>query len=257
MKNSTIPFLLMLIISLFTVACNKEKGSVTPNVLRKVDKVTISDGTFRNYTYDAQGRCLRIDYKDRYVVLKYGNGTIDENITYYTTPSSPMPTFYVHTLNNNGLVQTSHYILGSSAYYKEYTYNTNGRLTNEKLVLTPGSNIISENIYTYDIDGDLTTFEYRSVASPTSNYIFRYTRDKTHYATTSNEFSGLEWYGKSSLHTASKAVIGRANGTPDATINYPITYDAKGYVLSSINTFSITPSTGVVTILSTANYTYK
>lgn len=255
-KSTQYFFFLLLTIG-FLTACNKEKGSVTPNILRKLDKVTISDGTFRHYTYDALGRRSRVDYKDYYITYNYNGNIVIETFTYFDPTKSG--TVYTNTLNSQGLVSKYTYKSGSFTYATDREYDINGRIikiTDKNTTSTSTGSIMSEYFYAYDVDGDLVTFEYRSPLYPTSDHTIQYTIDKNHYNTTGNEFSGFACYGKNAFHVATKAVRTYRNGVK-ATTDYPITYDAKGYILSQINSTSTNTTTGVTTILNTATYTYK
>lgn len=198
MKFAQIPFLLMCVISLFTVvSCNEKDGDVTPKMLRKLDKATISDGTYRHYTYDAQGRCLRIDYKDRSTTFSYGTAGVVE-ITTFVDPTKSTPVLS-YILNSKGLAATKRYTSGTSTYLTDYEYDANGRLIREVNKYTTSTGVTytsSTSISTYDSDGDLVLVESQSPSSASSSYTVRYEIDKSQYNTINFEFTGLEWRGK-------------------------------------------------------------
>ena len=256
-RFSSISILLMLIISLFTMACNKEKGDVTPNVLRKVDKVTISDGTDNQFTYDAMGRRTRIDRKKdtSYVAYKYvGNNVIAT--TTYANPSKSAPEF-TYTLNAKGLAATRTYISSSTtSFLDEYEYDKDGFLlkisTKYKSSTSSTFAAWSEQTYTYDSDGNLLSLNSHSFISSTSDSNNKFEYDKSHYNTTSTDFTGLEFIGKSSPHSVSKITYTPPNsGIVQVTTN-TWKYDSKGYNISNVSVV-----TGATTTTTTFNYTYK
>lgn len=241
----------------FLTACNKEADSITPKTLLKLDKVTISDGTFQNYTYDAMGRRSRIDYKDYFTTYNYNGNTITETQTYFDPTKTG--TIYTYTLNAQGLASKRTYKVGTTTYTRDMEFDGNGRAIKLIDKSTTSSGVVStvvEISNEYDSDGDLISSESRYPSTPSNNTTTLYTYDKNHYHTTGVEFSGAEWLGKSSLHSWSKSEITRNNNIK-STVDFPRTYDAKGYMLSSIYSYSTNTATGVVTILSNANYTYK
>ena len=80
----------------------------------------------------------------------------------------------------------------------------------------------------------------------------RYEYDKSRYNTTSTDFTGLEFIGKSSPHTVSKITYTPANGGIVQVTTNTWKYDSKGYNISNVSVV-----TGATTTTTTFNYTYK
>jgi hypothetical protein len=222
--------LMLIIISLFTMACNKEKGGVTPNTLRLIDKETVSNGNFYQYTYDANNRCVRVDFKTGYTTYVYSGSIVTET----NTPNSGSPTIYTNTLNAQGLVEKRTNVDGSYTYITSYEYNTQGFVTK----ITDQSGLIGSPLtpsrirqYNRDADGDYISIVSVVPNSPSSsgNYTTTYVVDKRNYYTTSSEFIGLKWRGKYLVHSILSTITKTVNAS-DNNISNLITYDAKGYM---------------------------
>ena len=253
-KFSTFSIVWVLFISLFMTACTKDKGGVTPNALRKVDKVTATDGTDNQYTYDATGRRIRLDRKKdtSSVTYKYVGSTVIATTT-YANPNKSNPEF-TYTINTKGLATTRTYISGTTSYLDEYKYDANGFLltifTQYKANTSSSFASYSEQAYTYDSDGNLLSLTYHYLTSSTSDFNFKYEYDKLHYNTTSTDFTGLEFIGKSSPHAVSKIIYTSPNGVQ--ITNNTWKYDSKGYNISNASVV-----TGTTTTTTSSTFTYK
>ena len=244
----SISIVLMLILSLFTMACNKEKGDVTPNVLRKVDKETNSDGTFEKFTYDANSRCTKYDSKGYTAIYSYNGNTVVETELPQSGTNGIVTTC---TLNAQGFVASFTFTYSNVNYLYLDEYNAGGFRTKRTAKSKPisSSSFITdfELTRTYDSDNDLITLENRGYSTGNSSYSYKYEYDKNHYDTSSNEFSGFDWFGKNAPHVKIKETYTPSTGSPAVT-NYAWFYDEKGY-----NTRRV--SSGASTI--TTDFTYK
>lgn len=234
----------------FVVSCNKsditpDKTIVTdekPMLLMastaaltplKLDKETYN-GTFKRYTYDATGRCIRIDMNDSYNTYRYSGNTVIET-TVYTDPTKAN-IVRTYTLNSIGLAATCTYTTGTKTHLLEYVYNSNRQVTKRthKSKLNTSSVYSTDDtiIYAYNADGNNTTYTYKlSLVRVTDNYIY----DKTRFNTRGNEFKGLDWLGKSSKNVLSfsfavtEVFYPTYSNSIAERINYNWTYDAQGY----------------------------
>ena len=249
MKNINIPFLLILVISFFTAACNKEEGSITSKTKRLIDKESSTNGFFFNYTYDANGQCVRIDAKDSYTTYVYGNSTVTETIV----PNSSSRSVYTYSLNAQGLATKKTYISGSVIFEDLYEYDTKGfilkfifqyRLTNS----TNPPEIGITKLYERDTEGDLISIKSTSSTINLANDSYTYAIDKKNYETVDNEYRGLKWRGKLSLHAISSETYKSYLGAITVRNRVNI-YDAQGYILQT--NYSIANGA------STYTYTYK
>jgi hypothetical protein len=251
MKNLHIPLFLILIISVLTTACNKEEGGVTPNTMRLIDKVSVSDGTFSQYTYDANGRCIRVDGEAFYFTYAYSNSTVTETFV----PNSGTSSVYTYLLNTQGLVEKRTYIIGSYTYESLYEYDAKGfrlkRTYQSKLTSSTSAPTVSLIIqWNHDTDGDILSIKSTAFSSPSANnYTTTYSVDKKNYATIGNEFAGLKWQGRYSTH-ATTNYIHKPNSGAIETVNIVNTYDAKGYIIQRVSNSSVSGSI-------TYTYTYK
>jgi hypothetical protein len=234
---------------LFLTACNKEKGGVTPNVLKKLEKATYSDGNFENFTYDANGRITRLDTKDYYNIYSYNATTVTEAYVFFN-PNSTVPTS-TYTLNAQGLAVYETFTSSTYNYVYEYEYNANGSLTRYASKYKPASSTLftksDEGLYTYNSDGDLLSIRFLNGSGiQTSKTDFEY--DKNHYNTTGREFNGYGVFGKSANHFITKQTNTPSTGAATIT-TFSAFFDAKGYITSRTRT------TGTTVI--TSSYTYK
>lgn len=234
---------------LLASACNQDKGTVTPNVLRKLDKVTLSDGNFSNYTYDANGRVSRIDNKTFYETYTYNASSIIEtNIGINGTIITPST--FVHALNAQGVAISSSYTINPFNHLDEYERNAEGFIT--RIVFKYKSSTATawiadgEYRYTYDSDGDLITGIYYAANGAIQNTV-RYEYDKNHYNTVGNEFAKFEWYNRGTVHFITKITSTPQTGAATVT-NYTAIFDKKGYIISRSAS-----GTSVIT----GTYTYK
>lgn len=243
---SKINFFIAFLGLVFFTSCSKEKGDITPNVLRKLDKAVYSDGTFYNFTYDANGRLERIDRKDYSSTFSYTGAIVTEK-EIYANPSTVGNT-YISTLNAQGLVVTDNYTSGSINYIYEYEYNSAGYLTRYvgKQKTTSGGVFtkFTEGVYTYDSDNDLLSFKSFN-ASGVVDYKYDNEYDKKHYDTIGREFSRLELFGKSSVHFLTKRTT--TSGSTITNTTFTGTFDNKGYTIGRVQTLGSTVLTGAFT----------
>jgi hypothetical protein len=230
-------------------SCNKEKGGVTPNVLKKLEKATYSDGNFENYTYDANGRITRLDRKDYYNTYSYNATTVTEAYVFFN-PNTTVPTS-IYTLNTQGLAVYETFTSGTYNYVYEYEYNSNGYITRYVSKSKPTSSTVftkdDEGLFTYDSEGDLLSIRYLNGAGvQTSKTSYEY--DKDHYNTTGREFNGYGVFGKSANHFVVKQTKTPSTGAAIVT-TFSAFFDAKGYMTSQTRT------TGTTVV--TSSYTYK
>lgn len=251
MKNRNIPFFLILIISVFAVACNKEDGNVTSNTLRLIDKLSWDDGTFNQYTYDANGRCIRIDFKNAYTTYAYSNSTVTET----SVPNSGTTTVFTNLLNPQGLVEKRTYTSGSYTYEILYEYDAKGfvlkRTFQSKLTSSTSAPTFSQIVQlNYDTDGDILSVKSTASSSTSANnYTTTFSIDKKNYTTFGSEFTGLKWQGRSSTHATTSYVRKPSNGAIE-TVNIVNTYDTKGYMIQRVYNSSVSWSF-------TETHTYK
>ena len=236
-KFSKFSIVLMLLVNLFTMSCTKkDEGSVTPTVpkdsvitplvVRKLDKVTVSDGSFTQYTYDTQGRCIRTDGRDTFTTFVYNSNTVVESDNYNNRVQSTK----IYTLNSKGLAISSTYV-GSPLELTEYEYNSDDFLIRTTYKSKSGSSysIAGEHNYTWDSDGDLLLETYRQTNSYSEGNTRKKEIDKKHYNTTwNNEYTGQKWRGKSSVHCIISDAYKPNNATP-ITTKYTFIFDSKGY----------------------------
>ena len=253
-KFSKFSIVLMLLVSFFALSCSKEKGGVTPNVLRKVDKVTYSDGRFYQYTYDANGRCIRDLYKDYTETLVYNGNTVVGTTT--NNLSGNVTDLTTYSLNAQGLVTSFTYSSSTDTYLYIDEYNTSGfrtkRTAKRKAITSSVFTTDYEVTYTYDSDNDLIALDQKAISTSYSSVSYKYEYDKNHYNTISNEFAGFDWFGKGSPHVRTKDTYTSSTGSQTIT-NYTWTYDAKGYNISNSR---VGPLAGVTTTV-TGTFTYK
>jgi hypothetical protein len=240
------------LIVFFLTSCTKDGGEVTPNALRKLDKVTSPSGSIlESYSYDATGRCTRGHVNGSTSIYAYNVNAITETISQSWSSTYA----YTYTLNAQGLatVQTELPSNGSTyiySYHKEY--NANGYLIREiekRKPVTGGTlENVSERTFVYDTDEDLL-YEKFTKYSGTYSYRNDYEYDKKRYTTIGNGFTGREFLGKTSPHFLTKKTW---NGL-QIVENHTATFNEKGYIIS--NTEVSNSPTSVSTRIS--NYTYK
>lgn len=252
MKNKYQSLLLVLIIGFFMGSCNKEKGSVEPNILRLVDKMTISDGKFNTFTYDSKGRCIRIDGKNYYTTYAYGDNSVIET---YQSSASSNPTIYTYLLNAQGLAEKKMYTVGTYIYEYLYEYDTQGYLS-KTIFQRRATNgvyapfVLETTLIYRDAEGDLTSLKNTVFVSGLNSYTIIYSIDKKNYNTTGIEFRGLKWQGKTAFHPILSMHYKYSDGRTEAW-NYINQYD-NGYIQKT----DITPTTSGFSPI-TYSYTYK
>ena len=233
----------------FVVSCNKTE--ITPENLivtnekpiasmaaaavvvpMKLDKET-SNSSFNKYSYDATGRCIRIDMGQSYITYSYRETTII-GTRGYTDPTKAK-IVYTYILNTLGLASKCTYTIGTKNHILEYVHNSNRQVTKithkSKLNTSSVYSTDDTNTYAYDADGNNHTRTYQLTFVKVT---FNYEHDKTHLNTTGNEFKGLDWLGKSSKNVLSfwfavtESFFPYSNSISERT-NYNWTYDAQGY----------------------------
>lgn len=252
MKNTYPFFILFSIVGFFTISCNKEKGSVEPNALRLVDKITISDGNFNTYTYDTNGKCIRIDGKNFYTTYAYGSNSVIET---YKSSSASNPTIYTYILNVKGLAEKKIYTIGSYTYEYLYEYDTQGYLSKtifqSRATNGVSAHTILETTQIYrDADGDLLSLNNMATSSSgLRSYSITYSIDKKNYNTTGIEFRGLQWQGKTAHHPIVSMFYKYSDGKTE-TRYFTNQYDDKGYIQK-------TDVTGTASGFSPTTYSYS
>ncbi len=249
MKNiQKISFFIAFFGVLLVTACSKEKGGVTPNVLRKLDKIAYSDGTFFNYTYDANGRIARVDAKNYYEIFSYAGTAV--TFAYVGINGNTTSFTGTYTLNAQGLAANQLNTQGGTNYLYEYEYNAAGYLKRYVAKNKPATGGVFtqsfEVLYTYDNGNNLLSFKSVSSGGSVSKYDYEY--DKNRYNTTGKEFNGFDFLGRSSSDFSTKSTYTPSSGAATVT-TYAGTFDKKGYLLNRVST------SGSMVITST--YTYK
>ena len=234
----------------FVVSCNKtdttpENFIVTDEkpmasmaaaavvVPMKLDKETYSS-SFNKYSYDAAGRCIRIDMGQSYITYSYRGNTVI-GTTGYTDPTKAK-IVRTYTLNSLGLAATCTYTIGTKNHIIEYVYNSNRQVTKithkSKLNTRSVYSTDDTNIYVYNADGNNHTRTYQlSLVKVTFNYVY----DKTYLNTTGNEFKGLDWLGKGSKNVLSfwfavtESFYPSYSNSISERTNYNWIFDAQGY----------------------------
>lgn len=235
--------------ALFAVSCSKtnvtpdniltpnessmsQEAMVAINTPLKLSKETYN-GDFKQYTYNTNGQCIRIDMNQSYITYSYSRNTVIETTGY----SDPTKAKIVRTysLNALGLATKCTYTIGTKSYLWEYVYNNNKQVTKithkSKIITKPTYSVDFTQLYTYNNDGNCTRYTYQLTFT---NVMYDYDYDETHYNTTGNEYKGLDWLGKSSTHVRSVMVTITGFYYPDWNshvdfTNYNWTYDAQGY----------------------------
>jgi hypothetical protein len=191
------------------------------------------NGDFKQYTYNVNGQCTRIDMNQSYKTYNYRGNTIIETLV-YSDPTKPN-IVYTYTLNALGLAATCTFTIGTKSFLLEYVYNSDRQATKitrkSKTVAKPVYSIESTDLYKYNSDGDCTRYTYQLNFT---NVMYDYDYDETRFNTTGNEFKGLGWLGKNSKHVVSLKITITGFYYPDWDVhtyftNYNWTYDAQGY----------------------------
>lgn len=276
MKKLKINLRSVCFLSLLIISCNKEKQDITPDmaainrdtvsttfinsssvmaetaVIRKLDKEIRNGVVSSQYTYDAHDRCIKEDYKDWHITYTYGvNKVVATTVSSDPTKANVVKTY---TLNALGLATICTYVFNNKDYRLEYEYNDRRQLTKRTFkTKTPTRATYtteSTNKYTYNSDGDCTSYIYQLTFT---NVQFQYSYDKNHFNTLSNEYKGLEWLGKNSVHIPTMMITLTGFYYPnwDSKLDwtyYTWTYDTAGYAIKKVTTGA---STG------TDLYTYK
>ena len=169
----------------FVVSCNKtdttpENFIVTDEkpmasmaaaavvVPMKLDKETYSS-SFNKYSYDAAGRCIRIDMGQSYITYSYRGNTVI-GTTGYTDPTKAK-IVRTYTLNSLGLAATCTYTIGTKNHIIEYVYNSNRQVTK----ITHKSKLNTRSVYSTD-DTNIYVYNLNEIdslkkADIISNYI--------------------------------------------------------------------------------------
>lgn len=266
MKMIKISYWLASLLILVTAACNKDEQAVTPAAsvmgvsatimeraaALKVDK-EIEDGvTVRQYTYDANGRCIKVNFKDRYTIYSYGVNKVTATTVYNDRTKANL--VQIFSINALGLATTCTYTYNNKNYLWEYIYNANKQLTQH----TAKSKARNKTTYTTDVthkytynsNGDCTSYIYQLSLT---NVWYQYEYDKNRLNTLGNENKGLDWLGKGSVHIPKTFITTTGFYYPDWNSKTEFTYyswmyDAQGYAIKKVKS-------GVTTGIDT--YTYK
>lgn len=243
--KSTKYFVLLsgLFITLCISSCKKDDDSSSNGSNNKIKRVEkeIEDGvTIRTFSYDTNGRCIKIDYADRTIKYEYTNGKVVSTIDF----NNPSQTDIVQTylLNSSGLASSCTYQSNGKSYVVDYEYNTDNLLMKKttKHNTATNSKYITDNtfIYSYNSSGDCIKYVYQLEFT---NVIYQYEYDESRMNTLSNKHHGLEWLGELSVHIPKTYIVTTGfyapewNSKTDFTY-YNWTYDSAGYAIRNIQT---------------------
>lgn len=266
MKIIKINYGVTLLLILTIMSCKKDEQVMNPlpstidisaNIVKnvvaqKVDKEIENGVTVKQYTYDTNGRCIRVNFTDRYTTYSYGaNKVIATTIYTDRNKANLVQTF---TLNASGLASSCTYTSNNKAYLLEYIYNANKQLTQQ----TVKSRMLNKTVYSTDVthkytfntSGDYTSYIYQLTFT---NVMYQYEYDKNRFNTLGNENKGLEWLGKGSVHIPKTFITITGFYYPDWNSKteftyYAWTYNPQGYAIKRVKSGA---TTGIDT------YTYK
>lgn len=207
-------YLFVIVGFLFLVNSCKKDNSATPKTpFKKVATINISDDPTVNYEYNSDGKLSK---------LSYGNSSINYNTYTYSENTVIILEHYSGIISSDTLFLNSHgYVIKETNGWstRAYEYDNNGYCT--KQTYDPSSNSPSITNYTY-INGNLLT----EVGNNTGTYTYEYYLDKDN--TISNEYKGVNFYGKSNKNLKKQSILSGSSGSDINTYTYE--FDQDNYV---------------------------
>lgn len=221
MKLKVTAFLVLISVSIFFVACDKEDEKTQTCKIVKESYVQGTDTMVFKYSYNADGNLIRHDMdEDDYMTYTWETG----KVTIKNYLSGALYSTEVVTLNSDGYANSSTYTRAGSSSPKsnnEFEYNNDGFLIQKTVTQTADANDIQTYTFEYE-EGNLTlqTFEHNK----TGYYYYSETAYQYYTDKPGNYNISLPVYGKPSKNLIKKTTL-NVTEPVELTVTTSYTYE--------------------------------
>ena len=212
--------LLAVVLCVNFAACSDDddepNGETPSGKTLKPSSLTWMDGSWTDYSYDAQGRVSKVEEYDETGDL-YNSTTIEYNDNNIVATTNNGEHRDVCTLNSNGQIERTVCTSSGSTTTCDYTYDGNGQLTSISYEDGESYQLVWENgnLVRTEIDSDIITCTYTSILPLLANlgYFGKAPQNMLETLTYTNKTSGNATVINYSYELGQDGYVSKMSGT--------------------------------------------